>query len=71
MPFKCSSDLKMDLHNVEFFELLNEVDIQTDKYEKYLKYRDGEYSTISNEIAKRKQRAGGRNYYNENRFKWT
>ncbi|MEJ5962823.1 hypothetical protein [Pedobacter immunditicola] len=61
MPYKSSSDLKLDLHKVDFFELLNDADVATDKAERNLKYKDGDYSTISNEIVPRRQRAGGRN----------
>jgi len=62
IPYKSSSDLKLDLHRVDFFELLNDGDNPTDKYNRYLKYKDGEYSTVNTDAAApRKQRAGGRN----------
>lgn len=48
MPYKCSSDLKFDTHNVSFFELLNDADDAADKYTRYVIYKDGDYSTNSN-----------------------
>lgn len=49
MPFKATTDLKFDTHNVEFFELLDDADVASDKYLRFQNYKDGEY-TVRNQI---------------------
>ncbi|MBE9598736.1 hypothetical protein [Pedobacter sp. MC2016-24] len=60
MPYKVSSDLKADLHQVEFFELLNDDDVSSDKYTRFVNYKDGDYTTRSNVLAGTGQDGGGR-----------
>ncbi|SDJ96468.1 hypothetical protein SAMN04487898_105167 [Pedobacter sp. ok626] len=47
MPYKASSDLKYDTHKVDLFELLDDTDVESDKYERMRKFVDGKY-TIAN-----------------------
>jgi hypothetical protein len=51
MPYKISTDLKMDLNTVDFFELLPEADDATDKYVRYINYKEGSYTTRTNATA--------------------
>lgn len=48
MPYRISTNLKMDLNQADFFELLPESDNATDKYTRYINYKDGDYTTRSN-----------------------
>ncbi|WP_432714794.1 hypothetical protein [Pedobacter sp.] len=63
LPYKSNTNLKMDEHRIDFFELLDDSEVASDKYVKMVNYKDGEYTTRNNAVVNgaRPVRGGGRN----------
>lgn len=64
MPYKASIDLKSDISNVGFFELLSDADDASDVFSKVANYKDTDYTTLADPSTTNKPRSGrgsGRN----------